>query len=388
MERRRIRPEGSHHWAITSLFAAALGLLQPGIDPVFLTLLSTATGLAPVDHGWIVGATQGGMAIGAVAVWLGGARLPRPATACAALLALAASLATPRLEGVSALVAARGLFGLGMGVVYTQAMSAAAARRPTGAYGGVFLIQLILSTVVALLLPMLADALDPGTALGTLALAPLGALLLSLRTDDRASLPAARALSSAIPPAAWALAAATFCFITATMMIWSFAGALATDAGIDEAMIGLAVAVGSVVGALTALAVMRERMLLPLPLTGLLCGLCLLAPLALTPRGDAGLFVLAIALLNIGSTATIIRFSGRATATSTDPLFRRFVACTHSLGMIAGPVIGSLLSATFGPQSLGGGALLALAAGCLTLLVASPAWRLRLPVGQAGEIIA
>ncbi|MDI1295319.1 MAG: hypothetical protein PSY12_05455, partial [bacterium] len=77
-----------------------------------------------------------------------------------------------------------------------------------------------------------------------------------------------------------------------------------------------------------------------------------------------------IVLLNIGSTAIIIRCSGAATAASADPLFRRFVACTHSLGMIAGPVIGSLLSLALGPVGLSGGALVTVTTGCLALIFA------------------
>ncbi|MDI1295335.1 MAG: MFS transporter, partial [bacterium] len=126
MERRRVQPD----WAIATIIAAALALLQPGIDPVFLTLLSAASGLDPVYHGWIVGATQGGMAIGAVGVWLAGPRLPRAAVPLAAVVALGASIATTGLDMLAALVAVRALYGAGMGIVYTQAMSDAAARRP------------------------------------------------------------------------------------------------------------------------------------------------------------------------------------------------------------------------------------------------------------------
>ena len=66
MTQSRILPGWAPDRTIACIAAAALALLQPGIDPVFLTLLTAATGLDPSDHGWIVGATQGGMAIGAV----------------------------------------------------------------------------------------------------------------------------------------------------------------------------------------------------------------------------------------------------------------------------------------------------------------------------------
>lgn len=393
MEGRRLLPLWATDRTTACIIAAALALLQPGIDPVFLTLLSAATGLAPSDHGWIVGATQGGMAIGAVLVWRGGARLPHGTPAVASLVALAASLLTPALEELEALVAIRGLFGVGMGIAYTHAMSMAASHRPTGAYGAVFLIQLLLSTMVALALPAIGDATGPAAALRLLALAPVALLLLAARSPSGGPAPA-RTLApnerTAPPLHAWALAAALFCFIAATMMIWSFAGALAMAAGMGDNVVGTAVAIGSLVGALTALAVMREHAVMPLPLTGLLSGLCLLAPLALTRPGEPALFILAIGLLNIGSTATIIRFSGLATsAADGSPLFRRFVACVHSLGMIAGPVAGSMLSDGFGAQGLVDGALATLACGCIALLVAAlPRGRPLRLVRGVDEIIA
>lgn len=393
MDGRRFLPIWATDRTIACVVAAALALLQPGIDPVFLTLLTAATGLAPSDHGWIVGATQGGMAIGAVLVWRGGIHLPQGTPAIAALIALGASLMTPALEELEALVAMRGLFGIGMGVAYTHAMSMAATCRPTGAYGAVFLIQLLLSTLVALALPAIGDATSPAVALRLLALAPAALLLLSTRTPYTGAMPAPALHpdeKTPPPPQAWALATALFCFIAATMMIWSFAGALAMAAGMDDLVVGAAVSIGSVVGALTALAVMHERPRVPLPLTGLLSGLCLLAPLALTRPGAPALFILSIGLLNIGSTATIVRFSGLATAAGdSSPLFRRFVACVHSLGMIAGPVAGSLLSDGFGPQGLVDGALVTLTGGCIALLVAAaPRDRTLFHLNGVNEIIA
>ncbi len=364
------------------ILAAALALLQPGIDPVFLTLLSAATGLAPSDHGWIVGATQTGMAIGAIIIWRGGAAMPSFIPALGALTALAASLLTPALDDLGMLIVVRGLFGIGTGVAYTHAMSMAAARRPALAYGAVFIIQLLLSTLVALALPFVGETEGPVVALRFLALAPATLLLLAALAPAPARTPGGLIIGSseedAPPLRAWALAGALFCFIAATMMIWSFAGALAMTAGINDDVVGAAVAIGSVVGALTALAVMRERAVVPLPLTGLFCSLCLLAPLVMTRAGAPILFTLSISLLNIGSTATIIRFSGEATAAHESPVFRRFVSCIHSLGMIVGPLAGSILSHAFGPWALIDGATTTLLCGCIALLAAARTKHFRL----------
>lgn len=358
-----------------TILAASLGCLQPGIDPVFLTLLSAAHPVAPAHHGWIVGATQTGMALGSLFVWRAGDRLGSAFFLACALAALGASLGTALVGETVALLAIRGGYGLAMGMIYTRAMSAATAWRPNGAYGAVFLVQLLLSTMIALALPAVGDGFGARTALAVLGTVPLVALALVLiagRAEREA--PASHlAVSEArhpVPTSAWALAAATLLFICATMMVWTFSGALAIAAHFSEELIGGAVAVGSLAGALTAILVMREKLLVPLPLTGLLAGLSLLAPIPAAASGDGRLFVVAIVLLNIGSTAIIIRCSGMASAGSADSLFRRFVACTHALGMILGPVIGSILTATMGDAGLLGGAICIIAAGIAALLLA------------------
>lgn len=81
-------------------------------------------------------------------------------------------------------------------------------------------------------------------------------------------------------------------------------------------------------------------------------------------------FVMAIVLFNLGSTAIIVRTSGLASAASADRLFRRFVACVHSLGMIAGPVLGGLATWVFGGPGLLTAAVLAITVGCLALVLA------------------
>ncbi|WP_288456633.1 MFS transporter [uncultured Sphingomonas sp.] len=358
---------------IGAIAAAALACLQPGIDPVFLTLLSDAGGLEPDAHGWVVGATQGGMAAGALLVWRFGARLPAHIAARAALAATALALLTAILDAsLSALLLTRALFGTATGIVYTDAMSGAAARRPTTAYAAVFLTQLLLSALVALALPPVAHAAGPRVALALLAAAPATAALIAAQWIPRVR-NRDPGVADAPPPsaAAWALALATVAFIAATMMIWSSAAALAIASGIAPDTIGVAVSAGSVIGAATALAVLRDRRVVPLPLTGVLASGGLLAPLVLTPPGHGGPFVAGILLLNIGSTAIIIRCSGAASAAGDGALFRRFVACTHPLGMIAGPLLGAALVGIAGSAGLVAGAVGSLALGCAALVVAA-----------------
>lgn len=368
---------GSQHLAIAAApLAAALGCLQPGIDPVFLTLLSRASHLPLAAHGLVVAGTQTGAALGSLAVWRLGSQLPHRLVILAALIALACSVATACLDHFAPILALRCCYGVAMGMVYAYAMSAYAMRTPTHAFGAVFLIQLVMSTLVSLALPELELDLGPHVALAALALAPglaLAALLvMSARGESLAR--GGAASRTPVPVAGWALAVATFWFICATMLVWSFSAALATSAGIADRTIGAAVAIGSVSGALTAFAVMRTA-LLPLSMTALLAGASLIAPILLIgPHADRP-FVLAIILLNIGSTAIIIRCSSLAVATSANPRFRIFVACTHSLGLIAGPLLGSMMIALSGPSGLLAGLLLALSAGFAAVVWAAFAGR-------------
>jgi hypothetical protein len=362
---------------------ASLACLQPGIDPVFLTLVSAAHPVHPANHGWIVGATQAGMAVGSLVAWRLGSRLPQFLFPMLALIATMASIATVWTDDTIALLSVRGAYGLAMGVIYTHAMSVAARGRPNGAYGAVFLVQLILSTIVAVLLPAISHESSAQIALAVLCLAPLMVMILTALTSEigasqisgrRKAAPAREALAETrapIEPPAWALAAGTLLFVCATMMVWSFTGAMAIAANISEDSVGQAVAIGSLAGAFTAACVMRERPVVPLPLTGLLAGASLLAPIAATRSGDPNLFIFSVILLNIGSTAIIIRGSGMATARSQDPVFRRLVTCTHSGGMIIGPVIGSIATAAMESQGLLIAAMGAIGAGCIALLLAS-----------------
>lgn len=357
-------------WALP--VAAALGCLQPGIDPVFLALLSQASHVPFAAHGIIVCGTQAGAALGSLAVWRLGPALPHRTVIGATVIALACSLATAVVDDTGALLAIRCCYGLMMGMVYAYAMGRYAARKPNRAFGAVFLIQLVLSTVVSLVLPEAERVVGADATLTVLALAPAGALVAVLLMPARDTLreDSADAARAVVPIAGWALAAATFWFICATMLVWSFSAGLAAEAGIGNRTIGQAVALGSIVGAATAFAVMREKMLVPLPATALLAGAALIAPILLTkPHADLA-FVVSIVLLNIGSTAIIIRCSGMAAAASADSRFRIFVAFTHSLGLIAGPMLGTIMIHAVGGDGLFIGVVMALSCGLGSVILA------------------
>jgi len=370
-----------------NIVVSALALLQPGFDPVFLTIVSAAHGTKLTDHGWVVGATQSGMALGSLFALHSSSRGLTAILPLAAFCAFLASLATAGANDIVALLTIRALYGAAMGIIYIQVMSAAAVGRPNGAYGAVFLTQLVIATMVALLLPAIAAAVQPRIALATLAIVPAVCLLLILSggATGAPALPTALAEQEDkewSDPAGWALATASLLFICTTMMVWSFTGALAMAANIGEHVIGRAVAIGSVAGALTALLVMREQPVAPLPLTGLLSGLSLMSPIVASAIGGDELFILSVILLNVGSTAIIIRSSGMAAARARNGQFRRLVAATHSVGMIVGPASGSLLTSAWGTMGLIVGAAMTILSSCFALLLAS-AWTRPLVAAEA-----
>jgi hypothetical protein len=359
-----------------AILLACIGCLQPGIDPVFLTLLSSASGLSPEFHGWVVSATQTGMAAASLATWRWGSHFPQAGFVMAAGVAVLAALTTSQVAGFVPILLLRAGYGAAMGVLYTQAMSHAAVNRPHGAYGAVFLCQLMLSTVIALVLPAVSDIAGPSTALAVLALPPMAALALIAAAAPRTVRIQPHRFMPSGPEhhrtgsRAWASAAATLLFICATMMVWTFCGALAVDAGFSEDLIGRSVALGSLAGAATAFLVMREQPVVPPPIVGVLAGVSLLAPIAAARLGNPELFLIAIVAFNIGSTAIIVRTSGLASAASRDQLFRRFVACTHPLGMIMGPLTGSLATGLLGRPGLLVAAVSAITAGAVVLSIA------------------
>lgn len=347
--------------------AAALGCLQPGIDPVFLALLSQAEGLALTSHGLLVAIAQAGMALGSLIAWWAGDRLRGRVQMAAGTAGAVSVLLLLPAGGLASLLVLRAVHGAAMGLVYARAMATCAAHRPASAYGVVFVVQLALATVVSLALPEAGRIAGPGMAVASLALVPLLAVALLRRADrpGASRVGAALAIREPVPAAAWWLAVATLLFVAATMMVWSFAGALAGSAGIPDRVIGRAVALGSIAGAGAAIVVMRGRALrrLPLPLVALPCGLALASPVALTLPGHEALFVAAIAALNIGSTILIVRCSTLAVQGCADGRFRTLVACTHSLGMIAGPLLGAAMAAMSGIAGLRGGVAAVLLAG-------------------------
>jgi hypothetical protein len=335
---------------------AALAALQPGIEPVFLILLTSAVALAPADYGWVVGAGQIGMAAGSILCWGGGALATRGVAVGAAAVAVAASLAIAHFSDLASIAALRAIFGLCTGVIFTRSTGAAAGGRPDHAFGTIFFIQLLLSTGVAALLPLVAQLTSAAVAIQLLALCPAAMLLLlvstvRIPTGRTEAQPALAGEGPLVPPGA---AAALFLFVCVTMMIWTYVGAIGGAMGLNDGEIGIAVAIGSLSGAVPAMVASYAARLHSAPAIAVPCAVAMLTPLLALGAGlgHAG-FTAALCLFNIGSTYA----RGRS---------RRLIAALHCLGMATGPLLGALAVGSAGFVALG-----TLACGALALAIAA-----------------
>lgn len=355
-----MRRNGNPDGYLRLRLAAGLGLLQPGIDPVFLVLLSANSTLAPGSHGLVVGVSQAGMAAGAVLA----ARSRTPPLWLAGIAGTLAALATVFAEGLPTILTLRAGFGLATGMIYAAALrdATAAARAPTPAHamGTILLAQLALATLVALLLPEVASSAGPATALLSLAVVPIAATC--LLTADREAPPVVLSKIDA-PQRRSPAIVAVFLFVAASAMIWSYVGAGAVVAGFSNQIVGLAVALGSVAAGVAALVVARAKPRLPLPASASLTGLAMAAPLLMT--GSALAYVAAMIAFNIGATYAVARFSAVAIGQGD----RAAVPVVQAVAMVAGPLVGAAAIALGGVPALGFVGLLTLTAGLAAIFV-------------------
>ncbi|CAN5344935.1 hypothetical protein BH10PSE12_BH10PSE12_18410 [soil metagenome] len=338
---------------LRNLVMAALACLQPGIEPVFLNLLTAHAGLAPLQHGWVAGSGQLGMALGALLCWSVPAMTGRSVALGAGAIGCAATIAMLDAFQLEWIMAARTIMGFSAGILFTRATSAATRANANHAFGMILLIQLLLATAVSLALPLVALQTSPAFAIGLMALCPAAICLLLVAEREqgereqgeweqanRITSYSDERVAIAHRPLAVSVAAilAMFLFIVTTMMIWSYAGALGANMGLDDSSIGLAVAIGSFSGVLPALAAARMTVRVAPALTGLACGMAMLTLLAVPAldMGRAG-FIGAMCFFNIGSTFAIIHFSALAVGSQAPAALRRCVAALHCTAMVVGP---------------------------------------------------
>lgn len=345
--------------------AAGLGLLQPGIDPVFLFLLSANSSAAPSSHGLVVGVSQAGMAAGALLM----ARTRTPPLWLAGIAGTLAALGTVFADGLPSILALRAVFGVATGMLYAAALRDATATTrapsPAHAMGTILLAQLVLAALVALLLPEVARIAGPATALLCLAVVPIAASC--LLTSDREPPPEV-VCEIESPQRPSPAIVAVFLFVAASAMIWSYVGAGAVFAGFSSQIVGLGVALGSVAAGVAALVVARATPWLPLPASAALTALAMAMPVLMT--GSAFAYVVAMIAFNIGATYAVARFSAVAIGQGN----RATVPAVQAVAMVAGPLVGAATMVLGGAPALGFVAVLTLAGGVVVIVVGGRAF--------------
>jgi predicted MFS family arabinose efflux permease len=357
-----VHAPGSSDGYLRLRLAAGLALLQPGIDPVFLVLLSDNTGLAPASHGLVVGASQAGMAAGALLV----ARTRRPALRLAGIIGTLAALATVVADGLLAILVIRAIFGFAAGMIYAAALRDATAQSrapsPAHAMGTILFAQLAVATFAALLLPAVARVAGPAAALLCLAAVPVaaGLLLLSDRQAPREILCDVDT-DQQLTPAMLAV----FLFVAASAMIWSYVGADAVVAGFSSQTVGIGVALGSIAAGVAALVVAQATPRLSLVMSAALAGLAMAAPLLMAANALA--YVAAMIAFNVGATYAVARFS--AVAIEQGDRARTLVPAVQAVAMVIGPLAGAIAVGQGGFAVLGIVAVMMLA-GAVAAIVA------------------
>src|SRR6478609_8093691 len=137
---------------------ATLAMLHPGIEPAILALLAINGASRPDQFGWIVGAGQVGMAIGASLCWRIDILAGRRAALAAAATGAVASLLLGLSHDLASALALRLVLGIAMGLLLTRGTALAARDRPHHAIGTVLLAQQALSSAVMAALPLAGAA--------------------------------------------------------------------------------------------------------------------------------------------------------------------------------------------------------------------------------------
>jgi len=324
---------------------ATLATLQPGIEPATLTLLALNHVCRPDHFGWIVGAGQAGMAIGAALCWRLDKLAGRNAALGAAATGVIGSLSLALSHDLISALFLRFILGVAMGVLLTRATAQAARYRPHHAIGTMLLAQQILSTAVMAALPIAGVAWGATAALATLAAGPL-AMILLIGSDDAPVLPAAAGASAgehahvtAIRTGARRAMALVFGI---TMLAWSYMEVVGEELDLAPRVIGLTIAIASL-GSIPAglLASLRPPRYAP-SLTLLVAGSGIVAPLLIPDESDLWIYGAAMTLFNAGSTFAMIRCLAWAMEGREADADRRGVLMVQCVAMGIGPAIGAL----------------------------------------------
>ena len=158
---------------------------------------------------------------------------------------------------------------------------------------------------------------------------------------------------------------ATFLFVCASAMIWSYVGAGATVTGFSNRTLGLGVALGSMAAGGAALTVAHATPRLPVVAAATLAGLGMATPFLVGANAIA--FLAAMVAFNVGATYAVARFS--ALAIERQDGTRGLLPAVQSLAMAFGPLMGAVTVARGGFVALGIASALILLAAVMAVVV-------------------
>lgn len=373
-----------------------LGTTQFGVVGI-LDAIAASTGVSVSAAGQLVTAFSLANALGTPLVLMAAARLDRRRVLAAALVALAAGcLATPLLAGFGALVAARALMGVGMGVFYVTSLalatSLAAPGRQASAIATItmgFGASLVLGVPLGRVVAAAHDWRAMYVAIGLVCLLAIPAVARLLpASEGTAPVPLGAQLALLRRPAVATALATTFCLFVGYSVVHTFiAPFLAAATPLDDGQIsaallafGVATVVGSRLGGFLA-----DRLGVPPTLLGGLAfqalALVALSTIAGTAATAVGLLVLwGVAAWTSGPT---LNYNLVTLAPEAPGVLLGLHASVVQLGLAAGAAVGGVVAGGGSVGAIGwtGAGLAAVAAA-----IAVVSFQLARPPAAAREL--
>lgn len=334
---------------ISAIIVAGSSTVLIGEMPIFADMFVKYFNISVGQAGWTLSAEFMGVGVGtALALFiLPRVSWPRLALA-AALLSLAANLASPAATGVAMLMMLRGLSGLGAGLLYSTAIGAVSNARHLGrAFGGVVLAQSVFPVIYAAGLTWTAGRVGLAPAIASMALwfALCAALSFALRrtVPHRASNPAAGAAPaggncSALPAVLSLIA--LMLFMTSVFAYWSYATRLGIERGLDPDMVANSIPLGLVGGGVCAvLAMVCGDRPGRLPMAALACAMLLAGGIAAAHAGSIAMFEGGLTLFCGGWSLGVAYFMSMTAFYGRDTTISRFIPGAQILSSFLGPAL-------------------------------------------------
>ena len=334
---------------ISAIIVAGASTVMIGEMPLFADMFVKYFQISAGNAGWTLSVEFMGVGLGAALAFfmLPRVRWPRLALA-AALLSLAANMASPAASGIAMLMMLRGLSGLGAGLLYSTAIGAVSNARQLGrAFGGVVLAQSVFPVIYAAGLTWTASRVGLAAAIASMALwfALCAALSFALRgtVSHRASNPAvdeAHRGGNRTELSAILSLIALMLFMTSVFAYWSYATRLGIERGFDPVMVANSIPLGLIGGGVCAVVAMvcgdrpgRLRM------AALACAMLLAGAIAAAQAGSIAVFEGGLTLFCGGWSLGVAYFMSMTAFYGQEATIARFIPGAQILSSFLGPAI-------------------------------------------------